>query len=94
MSWWRKIKGVADFGIDLGLLVTGLFPGRTRKARRYLRIAGQANDALGEVMPEQSEMPGGMEADGMLSGLTKFCAGCGAQWSAEAKFCGKCGRKI
>jgi hypothetical protein len=94
MSWWRKIKSVADAGVDLGLLVTSFLPGRTGKARRYLRIAGQANDALGEVMPEQSEMPGGVQVDDIPPEVAKFCTDCGTRWSADAKFCGKCGHEL
>jgi len=94
MSRWRKLQGIAETVIDLGLFVTSFFPGRTKKARRYLDKADQVTDVLDDVLPEEAEMPGGVQIDDIPAGASKFCTYCGTRWSPNARFCGKCGHPL
>jgi len=81
VSRWSKI---ADFLLGIGFIATGVIPNRTKKARRYLEKAAEIKETAEDV--EKLVKP---QKQAVI-----FCSNCGSAWLPDAKFCGKCGKRL
>ncbi len=85
MGWRKRTKNILFGVLTLGGLITSLFPGRTKKARRIIDKTAEVAEKVNETgILDEPERPDFF-----------FCPGCNRKhYRGESNYCGNCGRVL